>query len=372
METEILIFDIPEVEPIINKSQKEIEYDQLRKDSIISKWHFDLFYDMEVMIDIDRLPDSNISSVISKWLLRYFTPIVTLTDVTNFVLVQSDISIIAICDDNYVVIGKDTSMKLIGFKPMDLCYKLYDKYQLVHYDHISIHDLALSGCYAMTNLQTNRYTQQRHELNHYGDIRLDNDRLLFTGEDEKLLQMLMSYVSHMTKYYGENYLTALIELRLAYKSHQYKTLPWLFEYNKHITSNMDKIQQRPSNNYTIDSYIQMEVENVISYYYYGKYLGVDNSIFKRITNDRILTDSESATYAKLINDTYAKKLTISKMQTIAFNKYATDDLSSLDKKQIAVITVIPISYYKFISLYYLQAKYFSLFFINYSIPKNNY
>ena len=46
METEIVIFDVPEKEPTINKSQKELEYENLEKNSKLPGYHFKNFFNM--------------------------------------------------------------------------------------------------------------------------------------------------------------------------------------------------------------------------------------------------------------------------------------------------------------------------------------
>ena len=341
METEILIFDIPDSEVIINKSQKELEYELLQKDSIVSKYHFESFYDMEITSDANKPPVSNISSVLCNYLLKYFTPIISnnLTADDYYISVQSNIPIDAIENDKNIVVPKNTPLKLIGFAANDLCYRKYDMYQLVHYDHISVYQLSQLGSYGIVNLQTGRFTQQRHELNHYGLIA--DKAYMFKNEADTIDQanLLMTYINQMETYYSENYLTALIELKSLIHHIKQKNINWSFEYNNlDDIGEINKIQHRQiGKSYTLDAQIAMEVDGSIGYYYYGKYLGLDSGVFKKHISDKLHHDEIMQKYIKQINEGFTKKLELNKKQTIAYHKYNIDNLEQLDKKQLAVV-----------------------------------
>ena len=76
MESEILIFDVPVEETTINKNKKELEYENLIKFSKLDKYHFENFYDDELFFETLKKPSSNMTSIMLKWIIKYFIPII--------------------------------------------------------------------------------------------------------------------------------------------------------------------------------------------------------------------------------------------------------------------------------------------------------
>ena len=120
MSTEITIFDIPDKEVIIDKSQKELEYDALEKASRLEGYHFKNFYRLSILNESEQIPNSNISAVLCKYVIQFTQPVITrLTDVKHFyIALQNERNVLAyeMSTDMYFSIPMNEHYKVIGIR----------------------------------------------------------------------------------------------------------------------------------------------------------------------------------------------------------------------------------------------------------------
>ena len=70
MTTEITIFDIPEQDQIVNKSQKQLEFEELELSSGLSSVDVWSMYEMDILAMTEQIPVSSLPSVMLNYLLH--------------------------------------------------------------------------------------------------------------------------------------------------------------------------------------------------------------------------------------------------------------------------------------------------------------
>lgn len=368
MSEEIIIFDIPEDEIIPNKSQRQLEFENLEKNSKLPKHHFKSFYEMEELTTKKMRPTSSVTSVILQWVLRFCMPIIITSDDKFSISVQLDYPIIAIVDDVRTSIPSNTQFKVIGIMIPSIFVSAYNKYMLVHYDHVEDDQLASTGHYGLFDFQTERYTQQRDSFTHPGILNELGNRVIFTDNEHAIivLNKIMKYVEFIENYYNVNFPNLRLDMSNMNKSNSYiSVLPWKILHGRRIIQGEDvrpsmkvshtihgqlynlsdkllellnKVQNSNFGNaFYYDVAYMMDRNNLTHLYNIGEKLGTDDNTFKGLYDKKLKEIEYAEAFQKQVNEADNQKLDFMRRQAIAFEKYKTTDLTSLDKKQLAVI-----------------------------------
>jgi hypothetical protein len=420
METEITIFEIPEKEISTNKNQRELDYENLQKNSKLDGFHFSNFFDMELFIEKLQKPNSNIASVLCKYCIQYCMPVIYEDVKDNSsrynISVQNETPLYVYNSFNstYKIIPSDQQFTMIGLKIPVMFVRKYNKHMLAHRDHLDSVVLSNSGQYGAVDLQTMRYTQQRDELRHIDNLivnassdnnvsggakgfnrfntssnsRSKNGNLassimgnitgnkkgsnkgnnmdtntftnntiddsntthidvLFTNEADAMskLRKIIDYIVFLEYYYDSNFLTLLTEFKVAPYTPEFTnlgndTFSTVRDSAKDaiILAELNKIQKGNfGKSFNTDVMLTLEANDLTYAYNIGNIIGITDQSFLQIINNRkkVLDDNEE--FTQQLNEGFVKKLEVAKKQTIAYNKYKTDDLDSLDRKQVEVV-----------------------------------
>jgi hypothetical protein len=362
METEITIFEVPTKPTSISKTQKELDYELLQKSSSLPKEHFTSFYELEMYQERLQKPSSNIPSVLCKFVAQYCT-MITYTEnklgpshsSMYSIALQSEtpLYVLDATQKLHRMIAANEQFSCIGVKLPNIFIRNYNKHTLAHFDHIDTDMIAASGQYGLQDLQTYKYTQQRPTLTHPGLPSSDKDTrfslysaenvVTFASSEDamKKLQIIIDYITFVEAYYDTN----LPTLHLLLSTGKYKQSP------KHLTVNWNSALVSHNNVLkkissiigefgtlsTVDIYNTLAAQDLLYAYNIGMLLGADDEQFLAELKKKTAKLTYSAQYVNQINSEFSKKLAMTKKQNIAFNKYGTFDLDSLDSKQLKVI-----------------------------------
>ncbi len=350
METEITIFDIGEKDIPTNKSQKELEYENLQKNSKLPSHHFASFFELETIEEKIQKPKTNIPSVICKYILQYCMPIITKEDIFHISL-QTETFILGYnaTSNSFTVIPANEQFRVVGIRLPTIFIRRYDPYMLVHQDHVDNIALANTGQYGVLNHQTMKYTLQRNDLTHPGLPKIDDEGsiIMFKSNEDALekLTYLLDYIEFLESFYNTN-------VKLLYN--EFKVIPYLPDYvnngrekwniernsknDKLVLKNLDDtIVGSFGNSYDIDVQLALDQNGLFFAYNIGRFIGVDDPLFKKERIEKKRNIEYSIEYRKQLNDGFTKKLEIAKKQTIALNKYNISDIDTLDKKQKEIV-----------------------------------
>jgi hypothetical protein len=359
---EITIFDIPETEVVINKTQKQLEYEDIKTAELLSINHVDTLYEMDEYYENNKKPKSTIISILLKWILKYCVPIITKED-RYAISVQTEQKTYAFHDNKLIIIPSNVQFKVIGIKIPELFIKFYDKRILSHFDHIDDNQIILSGSYGLVNFQTERYTQQRNIFTHPGTPAIDNI-IMFKNDQLAgvVLNNIINFIEYTEDYYNINFPTIKYDINLP-KINKTSNKKWHIINGKIVNDTsenvplLDKKTKENINNtfvpfsntvldmlnnaqnskfgksFYYDILFMLEKNSLVHAYNIGSNISIDDKGFKSQLESKkqdIVTNLE---YNKQVYEGYTKKSDLIKRKTIAYNKYGEYDLTKLDKKQ---------------------------------------
>lgn len=364
MET-ITIFEIPDEEVAVSKSQKELDYEQLQKDSKFPGYHFINFYELEQLAEYDIEPNSNIPSILCKYVLDWITPIIDKSDgkkesKTYSLSIQLDHPIIGhigvIDETKQVTIPANQQFSVIGLMFPKEFIRYYDLSSTTHWDYISNREVGLSGHYSLINTNILRYAAQRQiYVNHkIGNTPyytgLENTMhvpVMFKNDETTilLLNKYMKYISFLSIYYNNVYPSLLLNYQLAADSDKLNTKITLlnsFIENKAIENKSDigvakLIFPSLDFRYKSDLYNLLNASNLLVAYNIADKLGIQNKIFSEKLRQYNKEKQAKELFQQQINEGFTKQLDYAKQLAIALRKYGVKDLSQLDKKQLTVV-----------------------------------
>ena len=378
MESEILIFDVPVEETTINKNKKELEYENLIKFSKLDKYHFENFYDDELFFETLKKPSSNMTSIMLKWIIKYFIPIIdedfsvneeSTTKKRNtkfYITIQNDLitTIFNIHDNKYLSIPKNQSINIIGIRIPKLIFRHYDIFGSNYFDYVRTSDFAKTGKYGLFDLTTRRYTQQRSALPNYGHVKLNSqiaNDIIFKDDEHasKIFNVLIEYLVSLENYYQTNQLTLNLSLnKWRDANSQSERIQNERTQSEHMQS--EQIQSAtlqsaklndenvnmllklnnfkiPNNNLLLPFYFNNS--NLLYLYNLGKTQGIDDETFKKYYEMYKREKEKELIFYSELRRNYKRDLNVNTKQKIAFEKYGTYDLSKLDNKQLKVIEI---------------------------------
>jgi len=351
MSTEITIFEIPEKEIAVNKSQKEIEYDDLKRDSKLEAHHFDMFYEMDIKAEEHMTPKSNIVSILCKYVIKYCMPVVLADSKKYSITLQNEqlISIYDAANKRSKVVPENTQFAVSGVRIPILFARSYDTHMLSGFDHVVNQDLANTGQYGLRDHQTQRFTQQRPGFTQPGLPHMDttkNNVVYFKSENDAVekLTTLINYIKFMEKYYGENYMTLVADMSVPPYTPEFENdgrRTWMIKRDiatgaliKALTSS---IEGTIGDSFNHDLFLTLQQNNLLHAYHLGNTVGVDDKLFKREISEQLEKIQFQKDYVEQRKFGFALRLELAKKQSIAYNKYGESNLTKLDKKQLAVI-----------------------------------
>jgi hypothetical protein len=359
---EIVIFDIPETEISTSKTQKQLDYEDIKSAELLNNLHIDTLYEMDEYIENKKKPKSTIISILLKWVLQYCVPIITKEERYSISL-QNEQKIYAMHNNKIILIPADVQFKVIGIKIPELFIKFYDKRILSHFDYIDDNQLVLSGSYGLINFQTERYTQQRHLFTHPGTPAI-NGIIMFKDDQTTgiILNNIINYIDYTEDYYNINFPIIKYDINLP-KINKSAIKTWHIINGKIVNSKnedvpaLNKRESSSTNNTFIpfsnsvldllnkaqsssfgksfyyDILFMLEKNNLVQAYNIASKIGIDDKEFKSQLATKEKDIEVNLEYNKQVYEGYTKKSDLVKRKTIAYNKYGEYDLSKLDKKQ---------------------------------------
>jgi hypothetical protein len=371
MAAEITIFEVKEEDVPLNKSQKQLFYEELELQAKISKHHFSTLLEMEAYLDTKQKPKGNILSIALKWMLRYCMPITTTNVESKYVVsLQNSFPIASILDGKNAMIASGMQFHVTGIKIPNVFIRHYNPNALVHQEHISDEALFETGQYGLFNMETDRYTQERPSFTHPGMVNLaaKNDVIEFVDDEQttNVLKKLMNYVDFIEEYYNITFpaiqydMPAPLALKPLEQWHivngvitdgttQPKVIKSLAykDFSHPLLKLLNKVQ--PSifgKSFYFDMLYMLDKNDLLHTYNIGNLISIDDPTFVKEYNERQELLEYNKLYEKQVREAHAYYNKISRMKVIALNKYGIDDLDALDAKQKKVIDL---EYKKFLS-----------------------
>jgi hypothetical protein len=351
MSTEITIFEIPEKEISTSKSQKEMEYDDLRRASKLPSYHFDSFYDIELRNEMNSVPKSNIVSILCKYVIKYCMPITKSHDVKYDIVLQNEYitKLLDVSTGKYQAVPSNIQFNVVGLRIPMVFVEKYDSHMLSTFDHISNIDLINTGKWGLRDNQTNKFTAQRDGFTHPGlpPIKTEPGNLVFFNSEDDAqtkLNIIITYIKYMEKYYYNNFLTLISDTKTDPYLPQFDNngmLPWKIKtdnkYKDVLESMKSAIYGKLGKPFDVGIFMTLQQNNLMRAYNIGSIIGIGNKVFKSelITQKDVLEYKIDFDKQRMLG--ISKQLESSKKRAISFNKYGVSHLTELDKKQLSVV-----------------------------------
>lgn len=367
MSTEITIFDVPEQEQTVNKSQKQLEYEELEKQTGIDKIHIASMYEMDELQSISQRPSSTLPSIMLKYIIQYCMPIIIREpqDKQYYVTLQAEDRIIAGLGSSLSAIPSNQQFKIIGIKIPSVFLKTYNKFALAHYDYIPDKDLALSGRYGLADLQTMQFTQQRMSFTHPGLPDIGGDKIIFTSDDHclRICKILIDYIEFIEKYYRIHFplirydliepdvfgtsldkwqvINGSLQLISQDKSSIAPHTKKIDIFTPFSRDLLNKLNEALSGNFGVSFYYDMmfmlDANKLAKLYNVGLFAGTDTPTFKQEFNELKKHIQIRLDLQKQINTGHKIQLDIIKKKSIAYDKFGIEILTELSKDQAKIV-----------------------------------
>ncbi len=377
MSAEITIFEVPEQEFIINKTQKQLEYEELERSIGIDKDHIWSMYEMDEINSSSQRPASTLPSIMLKYTIQYCMPILDPTGESKYsISLQNDDRMLAIYKDRLVSIPSNEQFKVVGVKVPSLFIKNFNKGSLVHYDHVSDKDLALSGRYGLVDLQSMKFTQQRESFTHPGLPNIGEDKVMFTSDVHALqvCDLLLAYIEFIERYYKIHYPIlkydlvtpdvigtneykwqilngVLVDLdsgvgtsvskTTAQKNSKPQKKPEMFvDFSKDLLKQLTTAQDSEfGSSFYYDVLFMLDANKLARLYNLGISVGTDTDSFKKEFNALKEHIKKRVEYQKQVNISHKVQLEIIKKKSIAFDKFGITDLMELSAAQNKIVAL---------------------------------
>jgi len=258
------------------------------------------------------------------------------------------------------IIPSNKQMNIVGIMIPDKLLRIYN-HAVVYFECIRLNDFAQA--YGLYNFQTLRFTQQ--SITNFGlEFHLNkNKTILFFDEKDAMnkIKILIQYLLVMYEWYSSNFLLTSLEMN----NHVNKLFKQI-EFFKTDYKKMDLVEEKiasafkiivKSNSYA-EKYLFLENNSFDYIYNTGKILGIDSSIFSGLLDKKKTVYKNNEKFIEWKQKGFKQKLQIIQKKLIAFDKYGTDELDDLDKKQL---TVVNLEYNKKINIKSISAENQELF-----------
>ena len=239
------------------------------------------------------------------------------------------------------IIPSNKQMNVVGIVIPDKLLRIYN-HAVVYFECIRLNDFAQA--YSLYNFQTLRFTQQ--SITNFGlEFHLNKNKTsIFFDENDAMnkIKILIQYLLVMYEWYSSNFLLTSLEMN----NHVNKVFKHI-EFLKTDYKKMDLVEEKiassfkiivKSNSY-VEKYLFLENNSFDYIYNTGKILGIDSSIFSGLLDKKKTVYKNNEKFIEWKQKGYKQKLQIIQKKLIAFDKYGTDELDDLDKKQLAVVNL---------------------------------
>lgn len=369
---EITVFDVAEETIVLNKSQKQLEYEDLEAKGVLPIHHYKTLFELDEYLERKSMPSSNILSILLKWILQYCMPIISdksdASDPTKKsynIPLQLETVIYGILNNKHIAIPAGEQFHTIGLKIPAVFVKHYSWFALAHKDHVSNEDLSNTGQFGLYDMQTEKYTQQRMGFTHPGYPSIGDNTILFTDDShaEKLINVLLDYISFIEDYYNINYPSLRYDLikpeilesgkkwyiingRVVDKeladaisnATQKKKDSNLSDFSVPVLHVLDKVQpSKFGKSFYMDILYMLDKNRLTHAYHIGDQLGTDDKIFKTEYEKFKQKLEYDNTFSHEVQEAYSYYNRQAKKRIIALNKYGVSDLNELDPKQMKVV-----------------------------------
>ena len=362
MISEITIFDVIENEPIqVTKSQKELEYEEFARVSKIDKHHVRNLFEMEIKEEENKRPETNISSILCKWLIRYCDPL--LYENAAFGIFVSN-EVITECIDlvgnKYIGIAANQQIKIVGLKLPELTYKKYDKFMWSHFDRTPSVDIAATGIFGLQDFQTDRFTQQREEFVNLTYSKFKNNYIFFNDDADAIQKMneIINYINFTESYYESNYSYLFGRFRYPpYGRTNLTSSSAAIPKNKRATIDKEILETlneykhgKFGQSYDCDINMDLTKNTMIKIYNVGKMFGTQDKLFKNLLQEKKSIIENEKLEEEYINLSISKTLDLTKRQAVAWDKYEIEyDDTTEEQKKIIEIELVKIEKTKTLS-----------------------
>jgi hypothetical protein len=393
MATTINIFDVIEEEVVLNKSQKQLQYEDLEKNAVIDKHHFNTLLELDDYAEKKVVPISNIISILLKWILQYCIPILdgniltnpTNKDSTYSIVLQNELPILGISNiyNKNIMIPSGQQFHVVGLKLPEVFIKKYNPYMLYHFNHLEDKQLSYTGQFGLYDALSLKYTQQRDMFTHPGvpnwsgnvgsKDSMDKSNsskvgsnssissnssvsniILFNDENtaSRLLSDLVSYINFTEEYYNINFPTIGYDLFKPELDSPYTT-KWNIingTTNNNKTNAMEIKNFSPSvlkllnevqssefgKSFYFDILSTLERNKLLHLYHLAHVSGMDDEDFLSEYNDKKSILEYTLDYTSQVQEAYKQNNKIAKLNILSLNKY-NSNYDKLDVKQKSVI-----------------------------------
>jgi hypothetical protein len=378
---EITVFDIKEEAIVLNKSQKQLEYEELEATAAIDKHHYRTLLELDEFLERKEKPSSNITSILLKWILRYCMPITTTEPKQFSIALQNETVLYGIVDGKNAAIPTGVQFHAIGIKIPALFVRHYNRYALNNLDHISHEQISNTGHYGLYDFQTEKYTQQRSGFTHPGYPHIGENTIHFVNDVQvnDVLKKLSDYISFIESFYNINYPAIRYDLiqpellesgkkwyivngrvvdkeiaealfNISSKSSVSKTtkqngqdksqkqVTSIKDFSLPLLHILDKVQPgKFGKAFYFDILFALDRNGLLHAYHIGDKIGMDDTIFKTEYEQKRAQLEYNKVFGRQVQEAHAYYNQQARRKIIALNKYQTADLDSLDAKQRKVV-----------------------------------
>lgn len=321
---EITIFDVPDIEISTTKTQREIEYDQIKKISKIEPIYFDHFNYMED--ETQERIKNNILSMMCVEILKYYIPIISqnLSKKEFSIPIQYERSLVCLDKDKHIFVNKAQKelINIIGFIIHNNPVKYFDKHTFNYYEYMSSNQLVENCKISLNDSITKKYTQQRESFSKISTNKKLSKLIIFSNDDNARnnINDILSFIDYCSNFYSTGHPLVLTDIKFPplYYPHKQNVHPdiTLNFNNSDLTKNVNNLKLIV--NGEIDALYKLERYQLFFKYNIftinGEPIKMDNIVNKTI----LLTERK---YVIAQKEHLARKL---------FNK----ELTELDNKQI--------------------------------------
>ena len=379
---EITVFEVTEESVTLNKSQKQLEYEDLESKAMLPVHHYKTLFELDEFLERKIKPSSDVLSIMLKWILQYCIPLIAKKEATSIsannptsksansnssiygIPLQSENVTYGVCDNKYCAIPAGEQFQVVGIKIPAVFVKHYSWSMLVHTDHISNEDISNTGQFGLYDMQTEKYTQQRSGFTHPGYPSVGENVITFVDDTQvgKIISTILNYIDFIEEYYNINYPILRYDLikpeilesgkkwyiingRVVDKeisdliaSATHKKSKLIDDFSIPVLHVLDKAQpSKFGKSFYMDILYMLDKNRLTHAYNVGNQLGVDDGIFKA----EFALFSKKLEYDNIFNretqEAYTYYNRQAKKRIIALNKYNIADLDILDSKQLKVV-----------------------------------
>ena len=346
----ITVFEVNEENIELGLSSKEIQYNELAEQGILSKHHFDNLLLIEDVLAKKAPPDTNIVGVLARYVAQYCLAIIA-DETKNKYSVQAQfdevLPVIKSPDaQRKIYIPKGTQISIVGFKIPAVFIRRYNENILIHDEHLSHTDISDSGRYVDYNMDTLRYLAQRPEFTHPGHIPIEAV-VLFESEEhaKKILLRIMEYIKYIERFYSTTFPHVTMDFEYIEQEPLKPFKPVKIESSaKPSATDLDleivnqlkgAIEGKFGTSYAFDVLYTLDSNGILFVYNLGVF--DELSQFKKLKSQKEAQIAYQLDYNRQVIASYTYQNMLSKKRNIAIQKYGIDDLNDLTPQQMKIV-----------------------------------